>query len=84
MASPIAEAIKHAGDRHERSMGKLIGTFSVIDDSPLLVQLDGAADAYGTPYTVPGTKIVGPTYTVGMTGIYLLVQGQLPVCIPTV
>lgn len=84
MSSPIAEAIRNAGDRQERAMSKLLGSFTVIDDSPFTVQLDGAVDDDGDPFAVPGLKIVGPTYSIGTTGIYLLIQGQLPVCIPTV
>lgn len=83
MASPIAEAIRSAGDRQTRDLNKLVGAFKVITVTPeFTVQMDGAADAYGVPIAVLGRRIPGLTYIVGTTGFYVHVQGQRPYCVP--
>lgn len=54
-----------------------VGAFEVAVVSPFTVYLDGSTTA------VPGWTVAGLSYSVGTTGMYLLRQGQLPLCIPT-
>lgn len=53
------------------------GRFTVADDSPLQVYLDGSTTA------IDGDGVEGLTYTVGDTGYYFLIQGHRPLCLCT-
>lgn len=76
MAS-LADAFDNADERHGRQVDKTMGRFKVATTTPFTVYMDGSAVAYAA------LKVAGLSYSIGTTGMYLLRQGQLPVCIPT-
>jgi hypothetical protein len=54
------------------------GKFEVATTSPFEVYIDGGTVAH------PANAIGSITYSVGDTGLYLLIQGQQPWCLPGV
>lgn len=74
----LAEVAKSMANRAERSVGSLIGTYTVATTSPFEVYLNGSATA------VPAYKVDGLSYTVGASGFFIKKPGgQKPLCIPT-
>lgn len=73
----LGDRFNDESKKRGKALGKLIGTFEVATTVPFTVYIDGsntAVDAWSVP---------GLSYSVGTTGMYLLRQGQLPLCIPT-
>lgn len=74
----LADAFRDESEKQGRALGKTFGKFEVAATSPFTVYMDGSTEA------MPALKVSGASYSVGTTGIYLLIrQGQKPVCIPT-
>lgn len=71
------DADKYRKERDARSVSKVFGRFKVATTTPFEVYLNGTATA------VPALKVDGLTYSVGTTGLYVHIQGQQPVCLPT-
>lgn len=65
-------------ERQARAVAKTMGTFKVASTGPLTVYLDGST------VSVSAKGLAGQTLSVGDTGIYWLIQGQLPICGETV
>jgi hypothetical protein len=74
----IGDFAESQNRRNKQALDRQQGTFKVADTDPFEVYLDGDETE-----NVPALKIAGLSYSVGTTGIYLLRQGQLPVCWPT-
>lgn len=71
------EAAQVAKAKAARQVEKLFGRFKVATLTPkFTVYMDG----YATP--VEAEYVPGLTYTVGTTGKYIHIQGDLPLCLP--
>lgn len=77
-SNPLTDLLNDRTKRQTRTVAKTNGRFTVATTSPFTVYLDGSTTA------VAAKKVAGLTYSVGTTGMYLLRQGQQPVCIPLV
>lgn len=65
-------------EKRNRAIRQMVGVFEVATVTPdFTVYLNGSPDA------VPGWYVPDLMYIVGTTGMYLHVQGQPPLCIPT-
>lgn len=76
MPSP-ADRFRDESEKRRRDISQMVGVFEVATTVPFEVYMNGSNDA------VPASSVPGLSYSVGTTGMYLLRQGQLPLCIPT-
>lgn len=72
----LADAFDDESENQRRALANLTGTFKVATTAPFTVYINGGTDP------MPAHKLVGASYSVGTTGVYLLVGIDL-VCLPT-
>jgi hypothetical protein len=73
----LADFAEENNRRNDRRVSKRSGTYQVATTSPFTVYMDGGATA------VPALMVAGLSYSVDDVGVYMLRQGQKPLCIPT-